>query len=113
MFDFLKPKVPTVSVDDLMKAIEMKEKIVILDVRTPEEYARVHIENSINLPVDKITDRVTTVITDKDTKLFVYCMSGSRSVMAVDMMVNMGYTNVFDVTSGLLAWRIKKYPLIS
>ena len=112
MFDFLKPKVPTVSVDDLMQAITANEDILILDVRTPGEYAKAHIANSINLPVDEVEEKVSRVAPDKSKKTFVHCMSGSRSIVSVDMMVKMGYTNVFDVTSGLLAWRIKKYPLI-
>ncbi|MBP9719198.1 MAG: rhodanese-like domain-containing protein [Candidatus Levybacteria bacterium] len=111
MFDFLKPKVPQSSVDDVKKLLDTKAKIVVLDVRTPQEYQKGHIENSINIPVDAIQKEVTTKISDKKTPIYVYCLSGSRSIFAVDMMIKLGYTHVFDITNGLLAWRAKQYPL--
>jgi len=45
-------------------------------------------------------------------KIFVYCLSGSRSVHAVDVMVKPGYTNVFDMEHGLLGWRAKYFPVV-
>jgi len=111
MFDFLKPDVPSVSVDDVKKALDAKEQSVLLDVRTPQEYEKGHIHGSINIPVGEIEKTVVSLLPDKQQKIVVYCLSGSRSVLAVDMMIKQGYTHVFDMTSGLLAWRAKKYPL--
>lgn len=111
MFDFLKPKVPQVTVADLKKAVDEKESCILLDVRTPGEYARGKIAGSINLPVDDVAARIRSVVPDQSTKLYVYCLSGSRSVQAVDAMVKLGYTNVFDVSNGLLAWRANQFPV--
>jgi rhodanese-related sulfurtransferase len=111
MLDFLKPKVPQISVDDVRKSLDAKEKITIIDVRTPEEYKKAHILGSINIPVDEIVKKIPARVADKQQKIYVYCLSGSRSVFAVSMMVKLGYTNIFNVTSGLLAWRVKQYPL--
>lgn len=113
MFDFLKPKVPQINVEDVKSSIDTKEKIVLLDVRTPQEYQKAKIAESINIPVDEIEKRVSVVLADKKQKIAVYCLSGSRSVFAVDTMVKLGYTNVFDVANGFLAWRAKQYPLES
>lgn len=106
MFDFLLPKVPQVEVKDLLKSIESNQEIVILDVRTPQEFAREKISGSVNLPMDQIGDKIESVISDKNKTVYVYCLSGSRSVLAVDAMVKLGYKNVFDVKSGFLGWRI-------
>lgn len=111
MFDFMLPKVPQVEAKDLYEAIKEEENISILDVRTEQEYSREKIKNSINLPVNQIADKITNVIPDKNKKIYVYCLSGSRSVFAVDTMVKLGYKNVFDVKNGLLAWRVNQFPV--
>ena len=111
MDDFSQPTVPQVNVEDVKKALDAKEQCVLLDVRTPGEYTRGKITGSINLPVDQIQSDIETVIPDKSAKVYVYCLSGSRSVYAVDMMGKLGYTNVFDVSHGLLAWRVKGYTV--
>ena len=54
---------------------------ILLDVRTREEYASGHIEGSRNLPLDEI-DSVDSVIKDKNTPLYVHCLSGGRSARA-------------------------------
>lgn len=113
MNDLLETSVPQVSVDDLKKAIDANEQITIVDVRTPEEVVRGKIEGSINIPLDKIMSDVERVIPDKKGKIYVYCLSGSRSIHAVDAMINLGYTDVFDVSHGILAWRIGRYPLVT
>lgn len=113
MDDFSEPKVPQVSAEDVKKAIDRKENYILLDVRTPEEYARGKIAGSINLPVDKVDCDIPKVVPDKSAKVYVYCLSGSRSIHAVDIMVKLGYTNVFDMEYGLLGWRVKYFPVVS
>lgn len=66
---------------------------VLLDVRTPQEYAEGHIPGSRNVPLASI-GQVDAAAGRKDTPLFVYCYSGSRSRQAVDLLKKMGYTNV-------------------
>jgi len=112
MFDTPDPGLPQVTVDEVKKALDDKEKVVIIDVRSPEEVAKGKIENSINIPLQDISTKIETIIPDKGQKVFVYCLSGSRSPFAVSEMLKKGYKNVFDVKYGLLAWRVKHYPTI-
>jgi rhodanese-related sulfurtransferase len=111
MFGFFHPGVPTVTVEALKNAIDAKESMRIIDVRSDSEYTRAHIKNSTNIPVDELAEKIMKACPNKNEKIYVYCMSGSRSIVAVDTMIKLGYTNVFDVSHGLLAWRIQKYPL--
>ena len=104
---------PQITADEVYKAISDKTNIIILDVRTPGEYSKGKIEGSINMPVDTISNEVITTFPDKSKTIYVYCLSGSRSNVAVDTMKQLGYTNVFSMTSGLLMWRSKKYPLVA
>lgn len=104
-------QVPQITAETVYKAITDKENIILLDVRTPEEYVKGKIEGSINIPVDEVADRVVAEIPDKNKTMYVYCLSGSRSDYAAALLLQMGYTNAFSMTHGLLMWRSKKYPL--
>lgn len=108
---FSEQNVPQVTVDDVKNALDEKKPCVLLDVRTQEEYSRGKIAGSINVPVDKVTCDIESIITDKSATVYVYCLSGSRSVHAVDTMLKLGYTHVYDMSHGLLAWRAKYYPV--
>lgn len=111
MFDFLTPNVPQVEVKDLFDFIKKNKDLVLLDVRTPMEYSKGKIAGSINLPVDKVKEEVEKLIPEKDKEIYVYCLSGSRSVFAVDTMIKLGYKKVFDVKNGLLAWRVSNFTV--
>lgn len=69
---------------------------VLLDVRTEEEYREGHIPGSMNVPLQNI-GTISDRLTSKDTPVFVYCYSGSRSSQAVNMLKRMGYTNVRNI----------------
>lgn len=68
---------------------------VILDVRTPGEFAGGHLEGAINLPVDQIS-RAGQVLPDKGTPVVVYCASGGRSRSARSALLAAGHTQVED-----------------
>ena len=104
---------PQISADEVYKAINDKMDIVLLDVRTPGEYSKGKIEGSINIPVDDVSSKIAATIPDKNKTIYVYCLSGSRSIVAVETMIQLGYTNIFSMTSGLLMWRSKKYPMVA
>lgn len=84
---------------------------VLLDVRTPGEFLRERIKDSINLPVDDVQVKAQDILPDKDKTIYVYCMSGSRSAIAAQILKSLGYKNVFDIISGIMAWRVYKLPL--
>lgn len=91
-----------------MTAKEAKEEmgkgdVIILDVRTKEEYDSGHIENSILIPVNDIEKEVENIFKDKEQKILVYCRSGNRSSQASKLLVKMGYTNVYDF-GGIKYW---------
>ena len=110
-FGFNEPTVPTIEAEDLKKAIDVKEKCTVLDVRTPGEFSRGKIQGSINISVEEIQNRIESALPDKKQKIYVYCLSGARSSVAVETMLALGYTNVFHMSHGLLGWRAKYYPV--
>ena len=91
----------TITQDKAKEMMEEESNYIILDVRTKEEYEEKHIEDAINIPLDEIEK--STVLKDKEQIIFVYCQSGRRSKEASEKLVNLGYTNVYDI-GGINAW---------
>ncbi|MCB2176982.1 MAG: rhodanese-like domain-containing protein [Actinomycetales bacterium] len=78
--------------------------VVILDVRTPEEFATGHLPGAINIDVESgsFTDQVASL--DKTATYAVYCRSGNRSAVAMDQMAGEGFTDLADLAGGITAW---------
>ena len=86
---------------DTNKALELIDSgAIVIDVRTKEEYDEGHIKGSINIPVDEI-DKIDY---DKDDTLIIYCATGIRSQNAINKLVDMGYTSLYNLDGGLLNW---------
>ncbi|MCL1148410.1 rhodanese-like domain-containing protein [Shewanella sp. 10N.261.52.F9] len=69
---------------------------LVIDVRTPGEFAQGHLPNAINIPYQQITSELTTKEIAKDRSIIVYCRSGNRSGIANKMLVTDGYSNVYN-----------------
>jgi len=78
-------------------------KVIILDVRTPQEYKDGHIDKAINVPNEDINTTPPKELPDKNAEILVYCRSGHRSKQASDKLVKMGYTNIYDF-GGINTW---------
>ncbi|MGN1042383.1 MAG: rhodanese-like domain-containing protein [Christensenellales bacterium] len=83
-------------INDGVAEFNSMQGAVLLDVRTVDEYRNGHIENSINLPLDKI-GLIEDTVCDKNTPVFVYCLSGGRSGRVVAYLKQIGYTNVKNI----------------
>ncbi len=93
----------TVNVIPMAEALDRVgkgENVVLLDVRTPEEYAAGNLPGSLLLPVDAAEvfgPQVAALIPDKNATVFVYCRSGRRSQNAAEIMARMGYRAVYNI----------------
>ncbi len=85
---------------------------VIVDVRTPEEFAEEHIEDAINLDFRSETfqDELNTL--DKNKTYLIYCPSGIRSGSALDMMAELDFREVYKISGGIYAWKAEELPTI-
>ncbi len=75
---------------------------IILDVRTPEEYASGYIPEAINIPNETIGSGSIPLLPRKDQLILIYCRSGNRSKQAARKLVEMGYTNIKEFWTGEL-----------
>ena len=88
--------------DDALKLAE--NETTIIDVRSLEEYESGHIKGAINIPVDTIKlEKLEQVIPSKDNNIIVYCRSGNRSRQAAQILIDLGYTNIYDL-GGISNW---------
>ena len=89
---------------DVAKEMMDAGDVVILDVREQYEYDAGHITGAVLLPVGSITeDAAAAVIDDLETVVLVYCRSGNRSKTASQVLVDIGYTNVYEF-GGINTW---------
>ena len=91
---------------DINKGVEEYKKTegaMLIDVRTPSEYAERNILGSKNVPLQNI-ESIKEVAPEKDTPLFVYCLSGGRSSSATKKLKAMGYTNINNI-GGISSYR--------
>ena len=77
--------------------------VLILDVRTTEEFAAGHIADAVLLPDYDIAAKAETVLTDKEATILVYCRTGRRSEGAARKLVELGYTGIYDF-GGIVDW---------
>ena len=91
-FDFLKQP----DFNQGIKQYKNTAGAILLDVRTPQEYAGGHIPESLNIPLQEL-HRAADVVNQKDTPLFVHCLSGGRSRQAEAVLKQIGYTNVTNI----------------
>ncbi len=70
---------------------------IFIDVREPAEFASGHVKGAINLPPSQLMAGATKLAdVPKDTELVLYCLSGSRSNASINMLRQMGYTNLVN-----------------
>ena len=84
-------------VDCITKNSLVSEGAVLIDVRSSLEYESGNLKNSINIDVDAIENVIESKVSDKNTKIILYCRSGNRSNTAANYLIDMGYTNVYDL----------------
>lgn len=99
---------------DVVEKIKNKEDVILLDVRTPEEYEEIHLQNALLLPVQELSAQSLAGIglgeNAKDKEIIIYCRSGSRSETAYNIMNSLGYTNIKSVAGGMIHWQEDEYP---
>jgi rhodanese-related sulfurtransferase len=94
-----------ISVEELKDRIDAGESIHLLDVREPGEHEDFNIGGTL-LPLGQIRNMQTDDIDDcKDTEVVCYCRSGNRSGQACMILESAGFTNVKNLTGGMMAWQ--------
>lgn len=96
---------------DLIRENKDNQSFIIIDVRTPEEFANGHIENAVNLDYysEKFRDELNEL--DKGKTYLIYCRSGNRSGKALSIMEELAFREVYNILGGIIQWKAEGYPL--
>lgn len=88
----------------LMQRIEAGHEQLILDVRSPEEYAEGHVPGAINIPHDQLNSRVAEIGSHKNKEVVLYCRSGKRAAMAADILHSAGFSKLLHLEGDMYGW---------
>ena len=86
--------------------------MVVLDVRTPEEFAAGHLPGAINIPHTELAARVAELDGARDRDIVVYCRTGKRSAQALDVLEQSGFRRLFHLEGDYTRWSEEKRPVV-
>jgi rhodanese-related sulfurtransferase len=85
--------------------------MVVLDVRTPKEFAAGHVPGAINISHDQLEGRMAELDADRDRDLVVYCRSGHRAGIALGMLEKAGFTRLYHLDGDYIGWTEAQRPI--
>jgi rhodanese-related sulfurtransferase len=85
---------------------------LVLDVRTPGEYSRGHLKDSVLIPVQQLQARWQEIAGHKDQDLLIYCATGNRSTVAAKILIDNGFKRIFNLRQGISGWEREKHPVV-
>lgn len=96
--------IKTVSVEEFKNLLEADGEVVLLDVRTPQEYQEGYIPSAVNVDfwASDFDNKIETL--DKTAPVLIYCQSGGRSSKALSRMEALGFEEVYELRGGVKAW---------
>ncbi len=99
-----------VRVEELAEELAAGNELLVVDVRSADEYAEGHIEGAINIPINEVTQNLA-LLPDLNANIVVVCGSGHRSALVMTALNLVGYTNVRSMISGMGGWTKAEQPV--
>lgn len=101
--------IPQITVAELKQQIDAGQGPVLIDVREPNEYQIANLGGKL-IPMNTVPARLDEI--PRDRPVVVHCKAGSRSQMVCDFLANYGYTNIANLSGGILAWSREIDPAV-
>ena len=102
--------VPEINADELNALLSGGRPLQIVDVRSGAEWRRSHIPGAVNVPVNELKARVTSLQLDAQQPIVAICLSAHRSIPAVRLLKAQGFENTVQLKGGMLTWWSRDYP---
>jgi rhodanese-related sulfurtransferase len=109
--NYRQEKYAEVSAADAADIIATRSPL-ILDVRTPGEYKRARLKNSVLIPVQVLQQNLDKLSAYKDREILVYCATGNRSTVASKILIDNGFSRITNLRRGIVDWYKQKYPIV-
>ncbi|MBK6659695.1 MAG: rhodanese-like domain-containing protein [Proteobacteria bacterium] len=114
-----KSRIREISAADAAQALAANPSLLIVDVREPAEWAEGHLPEAILVPRGMVEAKADLDYPNREPKLadrhqaiIVHCASGARSAMAVDVLQQMGFTDVRSMAGGIAAWKEAGFEVV-
>ena len=96
-----KRRTQDIDFEEMRSIIKDNKDVVLLDVRSYQEFNEGHMVNAINIPLQEIKKKIQETIKDKNCILVVYCTSGLRSKKAAMILQKYGFQNIYNLKNGI------------
>lgn len=107
-----KNKINKISPPDLHTRLHNGDNLIVLDVRSADEYGRDgHIAGSRLMPLNTLPQRASELPRDQTQIIICVCRSGARSQIACETLAAQGFTNVLNMSGGMIMWRMNGLPI--
>ncbi|MCG6201951.1 rhodanese-like domain-containing protein [Psychromonas antarctica] len=106
-------QISQITPQELYNKIESGQPIVILDVRTAQEFSQGHIQGAVNIPYDQLHSHKKKLNAYKANAIVVYCRSGRRAEIAQQTLHDLGFTQLIDLKGHINLWQALNLPLLS
>lgn len=93
-----------VSREELVQMLEQERVGLLLDVRTPEEFAQGHVAGAVNISHDRIAERMEEIAAFEDQSVVLYCRSGRRAGIAASVLREAGFEDLAHLDGDMLGW---------
>jgi phage shock protein E len=90
-----------ITMEELKNIIMRNSNVILLDVRSPQEYQEGHINGAILIPVYELECKACKMLKNKNEPIIVYCKSGMRSLRAIQILTRLGYMCLYNLKGGL------------
>jgi rhodanese-related sulfurtransferase/TusA-related sulfurtransferase len=106
------PPISEISIEELYERLDTEdEPPLLVDVRTPQEYYGGHIKNTRLLPLGELLNNTEMISEFKDKEIVAICHSGSRSMMAAQILARVGFKDIRNLNGGMMFWHRKGLPV--
>lgn len=102
-----------ISVTDAANMIASTKDLVVLDIRSPEEFAEGHIEGAVNVDFRQANFAAELANLDKDQTYLLHCHSGGRSSKSIKILEELGFTDIAHMKQGIQGWRAAGQPQVT
>jgi len=109
--EYDRPQYETLTADAAANLIRERAPVIV-DVRTPMEYRTGRLENSILIPVQELQQRYGELLEFKNADVVIYCATGNRSTVAAKILIDNGFTRVYNLRYGIYEWAQRGYQVV-
>ena len=108
MTDF---KINRIDVHAFKKKYDASPNVCLIDVREDDEWQALRIPRAIHIPKDRIGSDINHIISDRACPIYLHCRGGVRSLYAAQVLLALGYQQVYSIDGGLIEWANAGYPV--